>query len=162
MKRLSLLLIISFAALGGIAQAQSSGGITVSSVWARATPGGAKTGAVYLTVENKGAAEDKLVGASTPVADKAQLHSMTMDNGVMKMRPLAALAVAPGGTATLEPGGNHMMLMGLHEPLKQGDSFPLTLEFEKAGTVEVQVIVGKIGATMAPGMKMDDMPGMDK
>jgi periplasmic copper chaperone A len=162
MKRLSLLIVVAFAAFGGIAQAQSSSGITVSSVWARATPGGAKTGVVYLTIENKGKLEDNLLGVTTPVADQAQLHSMKMDNGVMKMRPLAALVLAPGTTATLEPSGNHIMLMGLKRPLKQGGTFPLTLEFERAGKIEVQVTVAKIGATMAPGMKMDDMPGMDK
>jgi len=74
---------------------------------------------------------------------------------VMEMRPLASLDVRPGRKAVLKPGGDHLMLTGLKQPLKQGEAFPLTLEFEHAGKIEVQVNVGKAGAAMAPGMKMD-------
>jgi periplasmic copper chaperone A len=158
MKQFVLSALAVFA-LFGAAQAQTANDIAVESVWARATPPGAKTGAVYFTVVNKGAAEDKLVAAETPAAGKAQLHSITMDNGVMKMRPIASLAVPAGGEAALKPGGNHLMLTGLTAPLKQGATFPLTLQFEHAGKIEVQVEIARAGATMPPGMKMDDDMG---
>jgi periplasmic copper chaperone A len=83
--------------------AQNSGGITVRSVSAGATPPGAKSGAVYLTLRNQGAAVDRLIGATTPVASKAGLHTEIMENGVMKMRPLESVDIAPRGTASLNP-----------------------------------------------------------
>jgi periplasmic copper chaperone A len=152
--------IISAALACGIAfsaTAQQSG-ITVSDAWARAMPPGAKAGAAYVTVTNNGTAPDRLVGASTPVAGKAQLHTMTDDNGVMKMRPVDAIELKPGASVTLKPGGYHVMLFDVKQPLSAGQSFPLTLTFEKAGPVETKVTVAKAGA-MAPSA-MGDMPGM--
>jgi periplasmic copper chaperone A len=158
MKRIALMaaLLLTLTAAG--AMAQSSGGIAVESIWARATPPGAKTGAVYLTLANKGFADDKLVGASTPVAAMAGLHTELMANGVMEMRPLKSIDVPPGGTAVLKPGGRHIMLMGLKQPLKRGGHFRLTLEFAHAAPLTVQVEVAKVGAA---GPAMDDMKGMD-
>jgi len=137
--------------------------VSVSEVWARATPPGAKTGAAYLTVKNKGTAPDRLVKASTPVASEAQLHTMIDDNGIMKMRPVAGIDVKAGGSVTLKPGGFHVMLMGLKQPLVEGQSFPLTLTFEKAGAVETTVKVAKAGAASpgGGGGQMHSMPGMD-
>ncbi len=152
-----LLAVIGVLAFAGLAQAQNSGDITVKSAWSRATPAGAKTGVIYLTLANTGAAEDKLIGAATPVADKAQLHSNTMNNGVMEMRPLASLAIKPGGKAVLKPGGNHLMLTGLKQQLKAGDFFTVTLEFEHAGKIETQVSVAKAGAVSMSGQDMDNM-----
>ena len=131
--------------------------VEIQQAWARATPGGAKTGAVYMTLINRGADEDELVAVATPVAGEAHLHLMSMDNGVMSMRPVPAIDLAPGATVTLGPGGYHVMLTGLRQPLKDGDSFPLTLTFAKSGTQKVEVKVAKIGA-MAP----DTMGGMQK
>lgn len=151
-------LILAAALLFAVgAHAQTSGDITVQSIWARATPPGAKTAAVYLTLANKGKTDDKLVGASTPVAGMAGLHTEIMDNGVMKMRPVKAVDIKPGATATLKPGGRHVMLMGLKQPLKQGDHFPITLTFAHAPPLTVQVEVAKVGA---PGPDMGDMHGM--
>ena len=115
--------------------------------WARASAGAAKTGAAYLTITDSGA-PDRLTGASTPVAATAELHeSMSGDMGMMKMRPVPGLPVAPGKPVKLAPGGYHIMLMGLKAPLKQGDSFPLTLTFEHAPPMTVTVAVEGVGAS---------------
>jgi copper(I)-binding protein len=124
-------------------QAQA-GGPEITDAWARATPGGAKTGAAYLTVES--ATGDRLTGVSTPAADKAELHTMKMENGVMKMNPLPAVDLPAGKPVTLKPGGTHIMLFGLKHPLQAGGSLPLTLHFEKGGTREVMAAIGKVGA----------------
>lgn len=155
--RLSLLAAAFAVTLGAPALAQQPPGVAVTSVWARATPPGAQSGVVYFTVTNSGAAADQLLSASTPVAGKAQLHTTIMDNGVMKMRPIKAIDVKPGATVTLKPGGMHLMLTALKGPLKQGQSFPLSLTFAKAGKVETTVSVEKIGAMG----DVQDMPGMN-
>jgi hypothetical protein len=136
------------------AMAQPAGKIRVDAPWARASAG--TTGAAYFTVRNDGDAPDKLVGVSTPAAGKAELHMMSMDGNVMKMRGVDEVAVAPHGTAELKPGGMHVMLMELKAPLKQGETFPLTLKFEKAGNVSVTVAVQGMGAMgPAPMEHMD-------
>jgi len=94
------------------------------------------------------------------VAGEAQLHTTITDNGVMKMRPVSAIDLKPGASVTLKPGGMHVMLMDLKQPLKNGDSFPIALTFEKAGKVNATVKVQKAGA-MSGGMDMGDMPGMN-
>jgi copper(I)-binding protein len=160
-------LLLAFALWCGLAQpglAQSNaagvagGSLSVERAWARATSPMAKTGAAYVTIVNKGDADDRLVSAATPASDKAQLHETIEDHGVMKMRPLPALEIKAGATVTLVPGQMHVMLVGLKAPLKLGDTFPLTLTFEKAGPVEVTVKVEKPGTgTMdhaMPGMQM--------
>lgn len=138
------------------AVAQTAGKINVEAPWARASTG--TTGAAYLTVKNDGDAADRLVAVSTPAAGMAELHTMTMDGNVMKMRPVDAIPVAAHGTAELKPGGLHVMLMELRAPLKQGESFPLTLKFEKAGDVQVSVAVQGVGASGPT--PMGQMPGM--
>jgi len=136
---LSVLLLPLIVAAGDAPQFQ------VEHPWARASAGAAKTGAAYLTITDQGA-PDRLTGASTPVADTAELHESMSDMGMMKMRPVPGLSVAPGKPAKLAPGGYHIMLMGLKAPLKQGDSFPLTLRFEHAAPMTVTVNVEAIGA----------------
>lgn len=152
MKFLMVALALSFAAATAHAQAP---GVEVQKAWARATPGGARTGAVYMTLIAKGGS-DRLVGVASPVAGGAQLHEMSMEGGVMRMRPLPAIELKAGVATVLKPGGMHVMLVGLREPLVAGRSFPLTLHFEKAGDKTVTVRVEKIGA-----MHMQDMPGMN-
>jgi hypothetical protein len=158
MSVLRLLLILVLGFVPAAAGAQPAGKIRVDAPWARASAG--TTGAVYVTVRNDGDMPDRLVGASTPAAAKAELHAMTMDGNVMKMRGVAEIDVAPHGTAELKPGGLHIMLMELKAPLKPGETFPLTLKFEKAGDVPVTVAVQGMGA-MGPGamgpMPMDHM-----
>lgn len=149
-----------------------SSGIRIDQVWARATPGAAKAGAIYLTVTNTGTTPDTLEGtATTPVAEHASLHEDKMVNGVMQMRPIDSLAIAPGKSVTLEPNsGYHLMLTGLKGPLKEGQTVPLTLIFEHAGQQQVTASVAKVGAMHAgetsgagvmPGMShdMSSMPG---
>jgi hypothetical protein len=164
MKQLLVALIVAAGLIWtASAETPTSSGIAVADAWARATPGGAKTGAVYLTLVNHGAKGDKLVGVATPVADQAQLHVESVENGIMKMRPLAEVEVKPGATTVLKPGASHVMLVGLKQPLKEGESFPLTLDFAKAGKQEVQVEVAKVGA-MGPesgAMGAHDMSHMD-
>src|SRR6185437_1843003 len=111
-----------------------SSGIKVDQVWARATPGAAKTAAIYLTITNIGTAPDTLEGAaSTPVAAHADLHEEKMAKGVMEMRPVKSLTIDPGKSVVLEPNGYHIMLTGLKGPLKEGQTVPLTLTFDHAG-----------------------------
>jgi hypothetical protein len=124
-----------------------AGDLVITQAWSRATPGGAKVGGGYLTIENKGSAPDRLIGGSADVAAKLQVHEMAMNNGVMTMRPLdEGLVIEPGKTIRLAPGGLHLMLLDLKGPLKQGDKLPITLEFEKAGKVTLSLDVRGIGA----------------
>ena len=122
-----------------------TGSIEIKEAWARATPGGAQNGAAYVTLVSP--TGDRLTGVSSPVAEKAELHQMTNDGGIMKMREVTAIELPPGTPVSLKPGGLHVMLMGLTHPLQPGQSVPMTLQFEKSGTREVDVAVGKVGAT---------------
>ncbi len=153
--RAALLAALLFLPLHAVRAADAP--IAVEKPWARAATG--KTGAAYLTLANKGSAPDRLIGAASPVAEKAELHESKMANGVMQMRPVGPLELAPGATVTLRPGGYHIMLTGLKQPLKAGTSFSLTLHFEQAGDVQVTVAVEKAGAGMPShtGHSMDGM-----
>jgi copper(I)-binding protein len=144
MKTAAYLCAAVLAVLAGSAGAQQSSTMEVQHAWARASAG--TTGAAYFIVTNKGSAPDRLVAAATPVAGEAELHESKSVFGIMQMRPLGPLDIAPGQSAELKPGANHVMLMGLKQPLKEGDSFPLTLSFEKAGDVEVTVKVERASA----------------
>ncbi|HXI07200.1 MAG TPA: copper chaperone PCu(A)C [Bradyrhizobium sp.] len=128
-----------------------AGDLVISQAWSRQTPSGAKVAGGYLTIENKGTAADRLISGSGDVAGKVEVHEMAMEGGVMKMRPLdKGLVIEPGKTVKLAPGGYHLMLMDLKSQLKQGDKVPMTLEFEKAGKVNVSLEVQGVGA-QAPG-----------
>jgi copper(I)-binding protein len=141
----ALLLVLGFE-VPAPAQTTEQSTMIVDHPWARATPSGAKTGAVYLTLMNNGSASDRLLSATTPVADKVQFHSSTEENGVSRMREMRSVEVAPGASVTFSPGGMHIMVVGLKQPLKEGQTFPLTLNFEKAGNEDVSVPVAKVGA----------------
>ncbi len=150
------------------AQEVKAGDLVITQAWSRATPGGAKIGGGYLTIENRGSTADRLIGGSGDVASKIEVHEMSMNNGVMTMRPLDhGLTIEPGKTVRLAPGGFHLMLFDLKAPLKQGDKVPITLEFEKAGKVALSLDVGSIGAQGPRGadksdgkVDMKNMPGM--
>ena len=148
MSRFALALILFVVSLAPVLAQTPS--VVVEKAWARATPGESRTGGVFMTLVEKGTAPDKLVRAATPLAGKVELHTSTTEDGIMKMRPVTAITVEPGKPTELKPGGYHVMLMDLKQPLKEGDSFPLTLSFEKAGEVAVTVKVEKAGA-MTPG-----------
>ena len=129
----------------------TAGRIAVERAWSRETAPGQDAGGAFLTIVNPGSAPDRLIGGTTPIAGDVQIHAVDMTGGVMRMRRLAdGLEVPAGGPVTLEPGGYHIMLMDLQRPLARGDAVPLTLEFEKAGRIEVELAVQPIGAA-GPG-----------
>jgi periplasmic copper chaperone A len=146
-----------------IAQTYKAGAIEIEQPWARATPKGATIGAGYMKITNTGTEPDRLVGGSAPFTGRLEVHSMTMEQGVMKMRELKdGLEIKPGETVELKPGGYHMMFVGLKQPLKQGEDLTVTLKFAKAGTIEVKYPVESVGAGGPAGgqgmkMKMDKM-----
>jgi copper(I)-binding protein len=145
----AVLAILSAAPLR--AEDVKAGDLVISQAWSRQTPSGAKVAGGYLTIENKGASADRLVGGSGDVAGRVEIHEMAMNGGVMTMRPIEkGLVIDPGKTVKLAPGGHHLMLLDLKTPLKQGDKVPLTLQFEKAGKVNVSLDVQGVGAK-APG-----------
>lgn len=128
-----------------------AGNLLISQAWSRQTPSGAKVAGAYLTIENKGTTADRLVSGSADIAGRFEIHEMAMDGSVMRMRPLDnGIAIDPGKTVKLAPGGYHVMLMDLKGQLKQGDKVPVTLQFEKAGKVNVSLDVQGVGA-QAPG-----------
>ena len=142
--------LIGLAATAVAAEDIRAGDIEIATPWSRATASTMPNGASYMVLSNHGSQADRLVAAATPVAEQAQLHFVLVDEGVMRMRPVAAIEVAPGEPSVLQPGGLHIMLLGLKAPLKRGSTFPLILTFERAGAVEVQVTVQSAGATTAP------------
>ncbi|MDH3713960.1 MAG: copper chaperone PCu(A)C [Gammaproteobacteria bacterium] len=117
------------------------GDLIVARPWSRTMPAVAVTGAAYFTLSNRGASGDRLIAAASPVAERVEIHEHSMSDGVMRMRHVPGVDVSPGLTTVFEPGGLHIMLMGLHEPLLEGKTFPLTLTFERAGSLVVMVIV---------------------
>jgi periplasmic copper chaperone A len=142
------------------------GALEISHPWSRATPKSADTAAGYLTVKNTGDTADRLVSATFSDAATAQIHQMTMDNGVMRMRELAnGLEIKPGETVELKPASYHIMFMGLKQPLVKGQTVSGTLTFEKAGTINVDFAVEATGASAPQGasemqhdqMQMDHM-----
>jgi len=154
-------LIAIFPAAALRADEVKAGDLVISQAWSRATPGGAKIGGGYLTIENKGSTPDRLIGGSADIAGKIEVHEMAMNNGVMKMRPLdKGLAIEPGKTVKLAPGGYHLMMFDLKSPLKQGDKVPVTLEFEKAGKIQVSLDVQGVGAQAPAGSGKMDMKKM--
>jgi len=149
-----------------VAEEVKAGDLVISQAWSRATPGGAKIGGGYLTVENKGATPDRLIGGTWDANAKVEVHEMATRDGVMTMRPLdQGLTIEPGKTVKLAPGGIHLMLFDLKSPFKQGDKVPVTLEFEKAGKVTFSLDVQGVGAQAPAGagdagspMDMKKMP----
>jgi copper(I)-binding protein len=134
---------------GGAAAAETftAGSIEISNPWARATPKGASVGGAYMTITNNGTEPDRLVGASSPVAKQAEVHQMSMDKGVMSMRPVrGGLEIKPGQTVVFNPESFHLMLTGLKQPLGQGERVRATLDFAKAGKVDLELVVESMGA----------------
>jgi periplasmic copper chaperone A len=128
------------------------GSIHISQPWARATPKGASAGAAYMTITNNGKTPDKVSCVSSDASAACQIHTMTMDNGVMAMRPVdGGLEIKPGETVTLKPGGFHVMLENLKHPLEQGNMVKATFKFDIAGTVDIDYPIAAIGAA-APGV----------
>lgn len=151
MKRFVIAALAATAAVAVAAPAfahdYTVGALKIAHPWARATPKGAAVGGGYLKITNTGAAPDRLIGGSSDAAGKFEIHEMSMDGGVMKMRPLAnGITIKPGETVELKPGGLHVMFMGLRKPFAEGDMVKSTLVFEKAGKVNVEFKVDKLAA----------------
>jgi periplasmic copper chaperone A len=157
--KLVLMTALIAVAPAAFAQGGATSTITVEQPWARATPAGATTGAVYMMLANKAPTADRLTAASSDVAGKVQIHEMAVVDGIMKMRQLAnGLAIPAGGSVTLKPGGYHVMLIGLKKQLIAGQTLPLTLTFAKAGNISITVPIQAIGATQSG---MGGMGGME-
>jgi len=148
-RHLFLAFVLLLAGIGAAsAHSYKLGTLEIGHPWARATPPTAPTGGGYLSVKNTGTEPDRLISISSPAAQTVQVHEMKMEGNVMRMRELdGPLEIKPGETVTLAPGGMHLMMMGLKEPLKQGEKVPLTLVFEKAGSIDVELAIAPMGAT---------------
>lgn len=144
-------LVVCIAVSAAQAHSFKLGEIAIDHPYARATAAGQAAGGGYLKLENKGA-DDKLLSASADVAASVELHSMSMEGDVMRMRQVDNIALPKGKTVELKPGGLHIMFMGLKAPLKNGDKFPLKLKFEKAGEVTVTVNVEASGGELKHDM----------
>jgi hypothetical protein len=139
----SFLIVFAFSAF---AHDFTVGSLHIEHPWSRATPKGASVGAGYLVIENRGATADRFISVSSAISERSEIHEMAVTDGVMRMRPLAkGVEIAPGMTAKFEPGGLHIMFPGLKWPLEKGERFKATLNFEKAGAVEVEFVVEAMG-----------------
>lgn len=147
--QLALLVVAPFLALlsgTAFAAGYDLKSLHIDQAFTRATPPAAQVAGAFLTIDNRGKDADRLVGASSPVAGLVEIHEMAMEGGVMKMRAVKGIDLPPGAKVQLKPGGYHVMLESLKQPLKAGDSIPLTLRFEKAGSIEIKVAVEAMGA----------------
>lgn len=146
-RRLFLTSVVSFLALPATAQDYKIGSLEITTPWTRATPPSARTGGGFMTITNKGTTADRLVSARSNASDKVEIHEMRMDGNVMRMRQLEkGLEIPPGATVMLKPGSYHIMFMELKAPIAKDASVPLTLVFEKAGSVDVQLTAAAMGA----------------
>ena len=159
---IAALLLVLYLGDGAHAQTSAASTVVVEQPWARATPKGAKTGAAYMILKNNGASADRLLSATTPLADQVQFHKETEDNGVSRMREVHNVELEPGAKITFKPGEMHMMLVGLKQPLIEGQALPLTLQFERAGNIDVTMPIEKVGAMHREdmGMMMHDSDHM--
>jgi copper(I)-binding protein len=142
---LSVLALMFFSGFSAYAQNAKVGSVQIESAYTRATVPGQMAAAGFMKIENKGAA-DQLLSASSPVAGEVQLHEMSMDGQVMKMRQVKDIPVPAGGAVELKPGGLHLMFMNIKAPLTAGETVPVKLKFAKAGEVEVKMPVNAMGA----------------
>jgi len=154
-------LAASLVFIAGIANAKDYkvGALEIDSPWSRAIPKGAAVAAGYMKIRNTGTTPDRLVSASTPIAGTIGIHEMTMDNGVMKMRPVTGgLEIEPGATVELKPSSFHLMIMNVKQPINKGKPFAATLTFEKAGPVDIEFSVEAMGAASPAAAGMPEMP----
>ena len=150
MKSILLAAVLALVANAASAHEYKAGSIEIKHPWARATPKGATVAGGYMKIINTGTAPDRLVGGSTVAAGKFEIHEMSMDGGVMKMRMQPkGIEIKPGQTVEFKPGSYHLMFVGLKEPFEKGKRVKGTLQFEKAGTVEIEYAVEAIGSSPA-------------
>jgi copper(I)-binding protein len=146
-RRLFLAAAVSLLALPAMAQDYKVSSIEITTPWTRATPPSARTGGGFMTITNKGTTADRLVSVRSNASDKVEIHEMQMDGNIMRMRELAkGLEIPPGATVTLKPGSYHIMFMELKAPIAKDAKVPLTLVFEKAGSVDVELTAQAMGA----------------
>jgi copper(I)-binding protein len=149
---LAAAVLAALLAMPAYADDVTVGALKISAPWARATPKGAAVGGGYMAITNTGSAPDRLVGGTTDISNRFELHEMSLDNGVMKMREVGqGVEIKPGEKVEFKPGGYHVMFMGLKQQLVQGQHFRATLQFEKAGKVDVDFVIEGLGA-QAPGV----------
>lgn len=147
-KALALSAVASLAASAAMAHGYRSGALSIQQPWSRETAVGQAVGGGFLTIANSSARDDRLLSGTSPVAAEVQLHTMTLDGGVMRMRQVTdGIAVPAKGSVELKPGGYHIMFMGLKRQLRQGERFPVTLRFQRAGSVAVQFAVQPVTST---------------
>ena len=152
LNRLTILLATLLATSLVQAHGEHAGNIHVEQAQARASVGNQSNGAAYLTIENHGKADDVLQSVAAPIAGKVEIHTMTMEGDVMKMRAVERIDIKAGEKIEMKPGqGYHIMLIDLKKPLKAGDSFPMQLRFRKAGKVQLKVTVMEAGANLKSG-----------
>jgi len=143
--------ILIAAALLAASAAQAQ--VEIEQPWARATAPGAQVAGGYMTIRNKGADTDKLVGASSGAAARVELHVHIREGDVMKMRQVGAYEVPANGSFELKPGGAHLMFLQIARPFKEGEKIPVTLKFERAGELKVEFHVGRLGDSKPPAHK---------
>ena len=145
--RLALTLALAVPALPAAAHEYKLGSLDIVEPWARATPLTAQTGGGFVVIANKSTSPDRLITAKSPAANKVEIHEMKMDGNVMRMRELdSGLEIPPGATVQMKPGGIHIMFMGLKAPFAKDAKIPVTLVFEKAGSIDVEMVVAAMGA----------------
>ncbi len=148
LKKTLLLAVLLSPSLLASAHEYEAGALRIAHPWSREMPPVAPAAAAYFVVHNQGSAADRLLEVQTPAADKAEFHEhVHVGDGVMKMQQVQAVAIPAGGTVRFEPMGYHVMLFGVKQQAKDGERFPLTLTFEKAGVVELEVAVQKESST---------------
>jgi periplasmic copper chaperone A len=146
-RRLALAALFAVLAIPALALDYKLGTIEIGQPWTRATPPTAESGGGYLVLKNTGTTPDRLIGVKSPAADKVEIHEMKMDGNIMRMREVAkGIEIPPGATVELKPGGFHVMFMGLRAPFAKDAKVPLTLVFEKAGSIDVDLMVQAMGA----------------
>jgi periplasmic copper chaperone A len=153
LRRLALAALIAVLALPAFALDYKLGAIEIGHPWSRATPPTAESGGGFLAITNTGTTPDRLIAVKSPAADKVEIHEMKMDGNIMRMREVEkGIEIPPGATVELKPGGFHVMFMGLRAPFAKDAKVPLTLVFEKAGSIDVELMVQAMGAQPPPSM----------
>ena len=153
LRRLALAALVAILALPAFALDYKLGAIEIGHPWSRATPPTAESGGGFLAITNTGTTPDRLIAVKSPAADKVEIHEMKMDGNIMRMREVEkGIEIPPGATVELKPGSFHVMFMGLRAPFAKDAKVPLTLVFEKAGSIDVDLMVQAMGAQPPPSM----------
>jgi len=146
MKKLAVVCMLALLAAPAVAHEIKLGDLEIVHPWARATAGASKTGALYMRIENNGDTGDQLVGMKTGAAERVEMHTSSEENGVASMQKVDAIDLPAHSKIEFKPGKYHVMLIGVDPPLREYDTFKMTLVFAKAGQVEIEVYVEEAGA----------------